>query len=145
MRVAPVRWDGTCSQMEPRMNIPAGLKYTESHEWVDIRSDGSLVVGITDHAQEALGEIVFIELPKSGVRVAAGDAIAVIESAKAASDIHAPVSGEIVAFNDAVSVRPDQINDAPYESWLFKIRPSADASVDSLMSPDAYGKAIGAV
>lgn len=126
------------------MSIPADLKYTESHEWVRTEADGTLTVGITDHAQEALGDIVFVELPAAGKTVAAGDAIAVIESVKAASDIYAPVSGEIVAANDSLTATPDQVNGAPYESWLFKIKPAADATLDRLIDADAYTKSIGA-
>ncbi|CCD40515.1 Glycine cleavage system H protein [Candidatus Paraburkholderia kirkii UZHbot1] len=124
------------------MSIPADLKYTESHEWVRTESDGALTVGITDHAQEALGDIVFVELPAAGKAVAAGDAVAVIESVKAASDIYAPVSGEIVASNDALTSSPDQVNGAPYESWLFKIKPSGDAGLDKLLDAEGYGKSI---
>ncbi|SAL49392.1 glycine cleavage system protein H [Caballeronia peredens] len=125
------------------MSIPAELKYTESHEWVRTESDGTLTVGITDHAQEALGDIVFVELPAAGKSVAAGDAIAVIESVKAASDIYAPVSGEIVASNDALTSAPDQVNGAPYESWLFKIKPSGNDGLDKLLDAEGYGKSIG--
>ncbi|SAL80308.1 glycine cleavage system protein H [Caballeronia choica] len=125
------------------MSIPADLKYTESHEWVRTEADGTLAIGITDHAQEALGDIVFVELPAAGKTVAAGDAIAVIESVKAASDIYAPVSGEIVAANDGLTASPDQINGAPYDSWLFKIKPAADASLDKLLDAAGYGNSIG--
>ena len=124
------------------MSIPADLKYTESHEWVRTESDGSLTIGITDHAQEALGDIVFVELPALGKTVAAGDSIAVIESVKAASDIYAPVAGEIVGINDTLAATPDQINGTPYESWLFKIKP-AGANTDRLVDAAAYGKLIG--
>jgi glycine cleavage system H protein len=126
------------------MSIPADLKYTESHEWIRTEDDGTLTVGITDHAQEALGDIVFLELPEAGKEVAAGDAVAVIESVKAASDIYAPVAGEIVESNDALTSAPDQINGAPYESWLFRIKPLDVSAVDNLMDADAYGKTIGA-
>jgi glycine cleavage system H protein len=125
------------------MSIPADLKYTESHEWVRTEADGTLTVGITDHAQEALGDIVFVELPAAGKAVAAGDAIAVIESVKAASDIYSPVSGEIVAANDALTGSPDQINGAPYESWLFKVKPSSNDGLDKLLDAEGYGKSIG--
>ncbi|CAL8472593.1 MULTISPECIES: glycine cleavage system protein GcvH [Caballeronia] len=125
------------------MSIPADLKYTESHEWVRTESDGTLTIGITDHAQEALGDIVFVELPAAGKTVTAGDAIAVIESVKAASDIYAPVSGEIVESNDALTSAPDQVNGAPYESWLFKIKPAGDAGLDKLLDAEGYGKSIG--
>ncbi len=126
------------------MSIPADLKYTESHEWVRTEADGTLTVGITDHAQQALGDIVFLELPEAGRQVSAGDAIAVIESVKAASDIYAPVSGEIVASNADLVDAPDEVNSEPYESWLFKIKPAADAKLDGLIDAAAYEKAIGA-
>ncbi len=126
------------------MSIPADLKYTESHEWVRTESDGTLTVGITDHAQQALGDIVFLELPEAGRQVTAGDAVAVIESVKAASDIYAPVSGEIIASNAELADTPDQVNTEPYESWLFKIKPAADATLDGLIDAAAYEKAIGA-
>lgn len=126
------------------MSIPADLKYTESHEWVRAEADGTLTIGITDHAQEALGDIVFLELPAAGRTVAAGDAVAVIESVKAASDIYAPVAGEIVDANTALVDTPDQVNGTPYESWLFKIKPAAGASLDGLLDAAGYEKAIGA-
>jgi glycine cleavage system H protein len=125
------------------MSIPADLKYTESHEWVRTEADGTLTIGITDHAQEALGDIVFLELPDAGKTVAAGDAIAVVESVKAASDIYAPVPGEVVESNTSLVDTPDTVNGAPYESWLFKIKPAAGASLDKLMDADAYAKSIG--
>jgi glycine cleavage system H protein len=125
------------------MSIPAELKYTESHEWVRTEADGTLTIGITDHAQEALGDVVFVELPAVGKTVDAGDAIAVIESVKAASDIYAPVAGEIVAANDTLAATPDLVNGAPYESWLFKIKPAAGATTDRLIDATAYGTSIG--
>src|SRR6201996_9501031 len=126
------------------MSIPADLKYTESHEWVRTEADGTLTIGITDHAQEALGDIVFFEVQQLGKTVSAGDTVAVIESVKAASDIYAPVSGEIIEINQSVVDAPDSVNSAPYESWLFKIKPTAGASLDRLMDADAYAKSIGA-
>jgi len=126
------------------MSIPADLKYTESHEWVRTEADGTLTVGITDHAQEALGDIVFLELPASGRAIKAGDAVAVIESVKAASDIYAPVSGEILESNHAIESTPEQVNGAPYETWLFKIKPAEGASLERLIDAAGYGKAIGA-
>ena len=125
------------------MTIPADLKYTESHEWVRLESDGSVTIGITDHAQEALGDIVFLELPEAGKAVSAGDAIAVIESVKAASDIYAPLSGEIVEANTALAGTPDQVNSEPYGSWLFKLKPTDAAALDKLLSAEAYGESIG--
>ncbi|HEY2000184.1 glycine cleavage system protein GcvH [Paraburkholderia sp.] len=126
------------------MSIPADLKYTESHEWVRTEADGTLTVGITDHAQEALGDIVFFEVQQLGKTVSAGDTVAVIESVKAASDIYAPVSGEIIEANTAVADTPDAVNTTPYESWLFKIKPAAGAAQDRLIDADAYSKSIGA-
>jgi len=126
------------------MSIPADLKYTESHEWVRTEADGTLTVGITDHAQEALGDIVFFEVQELGKSVDAGDTVAVIESVKAASDIYAPVAGEIIEANTAVADTPDAVNSAPYDSWLFKIKPAAGASLDRLIDADAYSKSIGA-
>jgi glycine cleavage system H protein len=126
------------------MSIPADLKYTESHEWIRTEADGTLTIGITDHAQQALGDIVFLELPQAGRKVAAGDAVAVIESVKAASDIYAPVAGEIIAANSDLADEPEEVNSEPYESWLFKIKPAADAKFDGLLDAAAYEKAIGA-
>ncbi|QCP47728.1 glycine cleavage system protein GcvH [Trinickia violacea] len=126
------------------MSIPADLKYTESHEWVRTEADGTLTIGITDHAQEALGDIVFFEVQELGKTVSAGDTVAVIESVKAASDIYAPVAGEIVEANSAVVDTPDSVNSAPYDNWLFKIKPAAGASLDKLLDADAYTKSIGA-
>ena len=125
------------------MSVPADLKYTESHEWIRVESDGSLTIGITDHAQEALGDIVFLELPDAGKAVAAGDAIAVIESVKAASDIYAPVSGEIIESNSELAGAPDQINGEPYTSWLFKLKPSDASALDKLLTAADYSASIG--
>ena len=122
------------------MNIPADLKYTESHEWVRLEADGSITVGITEFAQDALGDIVFVELPKVGADFAAGDDAAVVESVKAASDIYAPVAGEVIAVNDAVVDAPESINADAYSAWLFKIKPSDAAAVDALLDAAAYGK-----
>ena len=122
------------------MNIPADLKYTESHEWVRAESDGTVTVGITEYAQDALGDIVFVELPKVGKSYTAGDDAAVVESVKAASDIYAPVSGEVIAVNDAVVDAPESINADAYANWLFKIKPADAAAVDGLLDATAYGK-----
>ena len=122
------------------MNIPADLKYTASHEWVRKEADGSVTVGITEFAQDALGDIVFVEVPKVGTTYGAGDDAAVVESVKAASDIYAPVAGEVVAVNDAVVDAPESINTDAYSAWLFKIKPSDAAAVDALLDAAAYGK-----
>jgi glycine cleavage system H protein len=126
------------------MNIPQNLHYTESHEWIRKEADGTITVGITDHAQEALGDIVFLELPEVGKSFNAGDACAVVESVKAASDIYAPVAGEVIAINDAVTATPEAVNSDAYDSWLFKIKPADISKVDGLLSAEAYGKNIGA-
>ena len=125
------------------MNIPAELKYTESHEWVRAEADGTVTVGITEYAQDALGDIVFVELPKVGKSYSAGDDAAVVESVKAASDIYAPVSGEVVAVNDAVADAPDSINADAYSAWLFKLMPSDPNAINALMDAGAYGKTTG--
>lgn len=126
------------------MNIPQNLHYTESHEWIRKEADGTITVGITNHAQEALGDIVFLELPEVGKSFNAGDACAVVESVKAASDIYAPVAGEVIAINDAVTATPEAVNSDAYDSWLFKIKPADISKVDGLLSAEAYGKNIGA-
>jgi glycine cleavage system H protein len=125
------------------MNIPADLKYTESHEWVRAEADGTYTVGITEYAQDALGDIVFVELPKVGKTYAAGDDAAVVESVKAASDIYSPVAGQVVAVNDAVADAPDSINADAYSAWLFKLQPSDPNSINGLLDAAAYGKTTG--
>nr|WP_315593018.1 glycine cleavage system protein GcvH [uncultured Cupriavidus sp.] len=126
------------------MNFPADLKYTESHEWVRVESDGTLTIGITDHAQDALGDIVFLELPEVGKSVGAGDALAVVESVKAASDIYAPVAGEVIAVNDAASAAPESVNANAFDAWLFKLKPANGDDVNGLMNVDAYKASVGA-
>lgn len=119
--------------------IPSELKYTKSHEWVRTEEDGSLTVGITDHAQELLGDLVFVELPEVGDEMSAEDAACVVESVKAASDVYMPVNGEITAVNDALADAPETINDSPYDDgWLFKINPSNADQLDDLMDADSY-------
>ncbi|MDB5959473.1 MAG: gcvH [Massilia sp.] len=122
------------------MNIPADLKYTESHEWVRAEADGSVTVGITEYAQDALGDIVFVELPTVGKTFAAGDDAAVVESVKAASDIYAPLSGEVIAVNQAVADAPESINADAYANWLFKLKPSDANAINGLLDADAYGQ-----
>ena len=123
------------------MNIPADLKYTESHEWVRLELDGSVTVGITEYAQDALGDIVFVELPTVGKSYSAGGDAAVVESVKAASDIYAPLSGVVVAVNDAVAAAPESINADAYSAWLFKLKPNDPAAINGLLDAAAYGKA----
>ena len=125
------------------MNIPAELKYTASHEWVRVEEDGTIAVGITAFAQDALGDIVFVDLPKVGQALTAGKDCAVIESVKAAGDIYAPVTGEVVAVNEAVVDAPESINADAFSAWLFKIKPANVADVDALMDAQAYAKNIG--
>ena len=122
------------------MNVPAHLKYAKSHEWVKQEADGSLTIGISDHAQEALGDIVFLELPEAGRIVKSGEECAVVESVKAASDIYAPVSGEIIAANSAVIETPESVNQDAYAAWLFKIKPSNPAEYAALLDAAAYTK-----
>jgi glycine cleavage system H protein len=123
-------------------NVPADLQYTDEHEWLRKEADGTLTVGITDHAQSTLGDIVFLELPEIGKSVAAGDAVGVVESVKAASDIYAPVSGEIVAVNDSILDTPDVVNSDAYAAWLFKIKLAPGASTDKLLDAAAYSKLV---
>lgn len=120
-------------------NLPTELKYAKSHEWIRQDEGDVYIVGITDHAQEALGDIVFVEPAEEGDEVEAGDAASVVESVKAASDIYTPVSGEIVAFNEALEDAPETVNDEPYDGgWLFKIRISDEKELDELLDADAY-------
>ena len=125
-------------------NTPSDLKYASSHEWA--RLDGDVVtVGITDHAQEALGDLVYVELPEVGETVAAGDEAGVVESVKAASDIYAPVSGEVIAVNEALGDTPEIINTDPYnEGWIYKIRVSDVSELDNLMSGEEYDAQVAA-
>ncbi|MBK7469520.1 MAG: glycine cleavage system protein GcvH [Betaproteobacteria bacterium] len=126
------------------MNTPDNLRYTASHEWVRKEGDGTVTVGITDHAQEALGDLVFIELPALARKVAAGEACAVVESVKAASDIYAPVAGEVVAVNDAVTTAPESVNADAYGNWLFKLKPANAGDADKLLDAAGYAAAAGA-
>ncbi|WP_338847959.1 glycine cleavage system protein GcvH [Massilia sp. W12] len=121
-------------------NIPEDLKYTESHEWVRVEADGSVTVGITDYAQSSLGDVVHLELPAVGKVVEAGQDVAVVESVKAASDIYSPLSGEIIAANDALAGSPEQLNADAYSAWLFKLKPSNPSELGELLSPTAYAQ-----
>ncbi|MFD8733931.1 glycine cleavage system protein GcvH [Streptomyces sp. NPDC059618] len=123
--------------------IPNDLKYTDEHEWARFEADGTVTVGITDHAQKQLGDVVFVDLPMLGKKVEAGDAVGVIESVKAATDVFAPVSGEMTAVNQDVLDEPEGVNDDPYGSWLFRIRPKTGASDRELLSAAEYAKLIG--
>ena len=120
-------------------NTPSDLKYTKSHEWVRDNGDGTVTLGITDHAQELLGDLVFVEVPESGTEVEAGGEIAVVESVKAASDVYSPVTGEVVEANEALADAPESVNDSPYESgWICKIRLSDTSQLEALMDADSY-------
>ena len=120
------------------MNIPSDLKYTKSHEWVRVEGDGTVTVGITDHAQELLGDLVFVELPDVGKELAAEQEAAVVESVKAASDVYAPIAGTVVAVNDAVPDAPESVNQDVYAAWLFKMKPANAADIDALLDATAY-------
>jgi glycine cleavage system H protein len=125
------------------MNLPADRKYTESHEWVRSESDGTASIGITDHAQAALGDLVFLELPAVGRSVKAGEACAVVESVKAASDVYAPVAGEVVAVNDALVGAPEKVNEDAFGAWLFRLKPADASAVGSLLDAEAYRASVG--
>jgi glycine cleavage system H protein len=118
---------------------PDNLKYAATHEWVRLEEDGTATVGISNHAQDALGDIVFVELPEVGATVHAKDEVAVVESVKAASDVYSPVSGEIIATNDILADAPETVNAVPYDDgWFYKIQISDEQELDELMDADAY-------
>lgn len=120
------------------MKLPTELRYAPTHEWSRLETDGTLTVGITDHAQSTLGDVVFLQLPDVGRTVKAGEEIAMIESVKAASGIHAPVSGTVLAVNQAAADAPESVNDDAYAAWMFRIQPVSPADYDSLLDADAY-------
>ena len=120
------------------MSIPADLKYTASHEWVKTNADGTVTIGITAHAQDLLGDMVFVENPAVGRTLAAGEECAVVESVKAASDVYAPIAGEVVAANGDIESAPEAINQDAYAAWMFKLKPANSADVDGLMDAAAY-------
>ena len=120
------------------MNTPANLKYTKSHEWVRLEADGTVTVGITDHAQELLGDLVFVELPDIGKVLAAEQEAAVVESVKAASDVYAPIAGTVIEINGAVPDAPELVNQDAYTAWLFKLKPANVADVDGLLDAAGY-------
>lgn len=123
--------------------VPSELRYTKDHEWVRVDGDEA-TVGITDYAAQQLGDIVFVEPPKPGRKVKAGEAVGVVESVKAASDIYAPVAGEVVAANDALSKAPEQVNADAYGSWMYRIKPEDPAAIDRLLDSAAYEKTASA-
>ena len=120
------------------------LKYLESHEWARVDADGNVLVGITDHAQSALGDVVFVEMPEVGTEVTAGSEAGVVESVKAASDIYSPVSGEVIAINEALEDAPETVNESAYDDgWFFKVRPSELGELDNMLDAEAYSAKIG--
>jgi glycine cleavage system H protein len=124
-------------------DIPADLRFAESHEWARLEADGTVTVGISDHAQEALGDVVFVELTEVGKVFAAEDQAGVVESVKAASDIYAPIGGEVIAVNEELGGSPELLNSDPYGAWIFKIKPTDAAELDKLLDAGAYKAAIG--
>lgn len=120
-------------------NIPSDLKYISSHEWIRMEDDGTVTVGITDHAQELLGDVVYVELPEMDSEVALEDEMAVVESVKAASDIYAPLSGTIIAINEALEDAPETVNSSPYDDgWMFKMKPSEPSEIEGLIDAETY-------
>jgi len=120
-------------------NVPSDLKYISSHEWIRMEDDGNVTIGITDHAQELLGDVVYVELPEVDSEVALEDEIAVVESVKAASDIYAPLSGTIIEINETLEDEPETVNSSPYDDgWMFKMTPSEPSEIDGLMDAESY-------
>jgi glycine cleavage system H protein len=125
--------------------IPSELRYAASHEWVRREADGTVTIGITDHAQDALGDLVFVEVPKAGRKLGANEACAVVESVKAASDVYAPIAGEVVESNPALADAPEILNQDPYGAgWMWKLKPANAADVDALLDAAGYEKALAA-
>ena len=122
------------------MTTPTDLKYTEQHEWLRAEADGTYTVGITDHAQDALGDVVFVQNPAIGRKVTKGEEVGVVESVKAAADIYAPLSGEIVAVNETLEDTPEKLNEDAYSAWMFRIRPGDPAELATLIDAAAYDK-----
>ena len=120
------------------MNVPANLKYTKSHEWVRAEADGTITVGITEHAQDLLGDLVFIDLPEVGTELVAEQEAVVVESVKAAADVYAPVNGTVTEVNSAVADAPESVNQDAYAAWLFKMKPANLADLDALLDATAY-------
>ncbi|PLW83551.1 glycine cleavage system protein H [Kineobactrum sediminis] len=120
---------------------PSELKYASSHEWARLEEDGTVTIGISDHAQEALGDVVFVELPELGDRLAAGDEAGVVESVKAASDIYAPIGGEVIAINDALEDEPETVNSDPYnDGWFFRLQPDDTTELENLLGAEDYAE-----
>ncbi len=126
------------------MKLPQDLRYTESHEWARRESDGTVAIGITDHAQEQLGDIVFVEAPQVGRKVKKGESVGVVESVKAASDIYAPIAGEVVAANADLGAAPEKVNEDAHAAWIYRIKPDDAAEVDTLLDAAAYEKVASA-
>jgi glycine cleavage system H protein len=125
------------------MSIPSELRYTSDHEWVREEDDGNLTIGITDHAQTALGDLVFVELPEADAELAPGDACAVVESVKAASDVYAPLSGTVVAINPALEDAPELVNQDPYgDGWLYRLQPTDATQIEELLNADDYERLV---
>lgn len=124
------------------MNVPSGLKYADSHEWMRAEPDGTITIGITDHAQAALGDLVFIELPAVGRTLKEGEASAIVESVKAASDVYAPFAGEVVAVNDGLTGSPEKLNEDPYGAWLFRLKPAHADALAKMLDAAAYEKLV---
>jgi glycine cleavage system H protein len=125
-------------------NVPAELRYAKSHEWLKLESDGTATIGITDYAQNSLGDITYVQLPKSGTSYKAGETFGVVESVKAASDLYLPVSGTVVEVNSALDSAPETVNTAPYDAgWMLKVKLSNPAEAAGLMDAGAYGKILG--
>ncbi|MGM3386654.1 glycine cleavage system protein GcvH [Stutzerimonas stutzeri] len=125
-------------------DIPSDLRYAASHEWARLEADGTVSVGISDHAQEALGDVVYVELPEVGQPLTAGQQAGVVESVKAASDIYAPISGEVVAINEQLTDSPEMVNGEPYGSWFFRVQPNDAAELEKLLDADGYKAACDA-
>ncbi|MDB2409980.1 MAG: glycine cleavage system protein GcvH [Pseudomonadales bacterium] len=124
-------------------DLPSELRYAASHEWARIEEDGSIVIGITDHAQAQLGDVVYIELPDMGQILSAGEEAGVVESVKAASDVYAPISGEVIAINEKLEDEPETVNSEPYEDgWFYKLQPADTVELDSLLTSDAYAEVV---
>ncbi|KPK26776.1 MAG: hypothetical protein AMJ66_11580 [Betaproteobacteria bacterium SG8_40] len=124
------------------MSIPADLKYTDTHEWVRKEADGSVSVGITHHAQDLLGDLVYVENPQVGRKFKKGEECGVVESVKAASDIYAPLSGEILAINEALADAPEKINESAYDAWMFRLRPDDAGELETLLDASGYGELV---